>query len=295
MEDFEGLISSAFVFLILSIFAGSIFYRLFSFLFGAQFLRLTIFTRRKRLSKYDRMAIERIVSRYVTFYEPLSDAGKVKFLNRLIDHYTSKNFVGMHGQLITREVKVLVSAGVAQLTFGLRNSFLSHFSDYYIYPRRFRLNKNMPVMHGATHPGGSIHFNWVKVKYGYENSTDGINLVIHEFAHALVLQHRVGSLLDMEWGIFYEEWHRQTMRTLRKAKEIRLKHFRRDVLEMPTELFPVLVEEFFECPEEFIREFPQIYSGLAAILQLDPLNSANDYRTTENPYQKYAHVYIRSY
>lgn len=232
----------------------------------------------------ERKTIELIVNRRIPFYQKLSVSGKKKFIDRLSNHYSSKEFVGVKGQVITREIKTLVSAAAAQLTFGMSHSFLTHFDTYYIHSKPFKLYPKYPLMHGATVPSGELHFNWAKVEDGYEDYTDGINLAIHEFAHALVVQHRQGVIEELEWIGEYNYWFSKTQKELRKKDVSERKYFRRNILKTPTEMFPIIVEEFFERPEELKYNWPVIYQDMVELLNLDILNEKYDY----SPYRGFS-------
>ncbi len=253
-------------------------YKIFNFIFEDHVLGVTLWRRRKEVSKFDRAAIKTILKRKVPYFNALSIGGKEKFLNRVLNHYIGKEFISQEGQVITREVKTLISAGAAQLTFGLDFSFLRYFPEYHVYPRSFKLSKRHPRMYGATSPKGLIWFSWAHVEKGYEDYSDGVNLAIHEFAHALYLQHRQGMVWEADWLVIYENWMAFAHSKLRNASAQERKFFRRDIRKIPTELFPVMVEEFFERPNEFVRAFPDIYVGLVRLMNQDPRNAKLDYR-----------------
>ncbi len=70
----------------------------------------------------------------------------------------------------------------------------------------------------------------------------------------------------------------RTLKTLRDSSLKERKFFRRNIIEIPTELFPVMVEEFFERPQLFFDKFPSIYKGLVALLNQDPRRVKQDFR-----------------
>jgi Mlc titration factor MtfA (ptsG expression regulator) len=248
-----------------------------AFLFGNWLLSASLYFKSNKLKPIERKAIERIVRDKTPFYTLLSPHGRERFLRRMIQHYLTNDFVGVKGVAVTREMKILLSAAATELTFGLGHSILSHFQTYYFHKGPFKLSPRYPLMHGATIPNGELHFNWQKVRDGYDDYSDGVNLAIHEFAQALVLQHKQGVIWEMEWIGEYNEWFGKTRSRLKSLGQKR-KFFRRDVLKTPTEMFPVMVEEFFERPDEFSSQFPQLYNDMVSLLKLDPLNVRQDYR-----------------
>jgi len=236
----------------------------------------------------ERNGIERLVQKNIPYFKHLSPIGKAKFITRLTNHFLNKNFEGRKGQRITREIKTMISAAATQLTFGLNYSFLKHFDTYIIFPRKFQLNEHYPEMYGATVPNGTVYFSLKKLKEGYANYTDGINLGIHEFAHALVIQHKEGVLEEMGWNQEYDEWFKNAYRLIKKASKEDQAFFRRDVLQAPTEMFPILVEDFFERSGLFYLTFPGLYMSLVKLLNQNPRRKNSDYRpfTTWDVYFK---------
>lgn len=199
-------------------------------------------------------------------------------MNRVIDHFLHKDFNGRRGMIVSREMKTLISVGAVKLTFGLRYYILKHFYRIDIYSDKFRIRKDYPEMHGATIPSGIILFNWQMVKDGFLNNQSGVNLAIHEYAHALVVQHRQGVMLDSNWIGAYERWFALTVKELKKYRKEEERYFRRDLLKTPTEMFPVIVEEFFERPEALKVEFPVVYSETIKLLNQDPMRISHDYK-----------------
>mgnify|MGYP003692574915 CR=1 FL=1 len=277
LEDIESFFAAFLPILLLVSFFFLFVYKMANFLFGDQILHVLLFIKRKKLSRIERNGIERLVQKNIPYFKHLSPIGKAKFISRLTNHFVHKTFEGRKGERITRELKTMISASVVQLTFGLRYSFLNHFDTYLVFPREFQLTEDYPEMYGATLPNGTVIFSRRKLEEGYADYNDGINLGIHEFAHALVIQHKVGVLSEMDWQADYSEWEDFAYRSIKKSSQEKQKYFRRNVIETPTEMFPILVEEFFERPNEFFRVFPELFMSLVKLLNQNPQRINNDY------------------
>jgi Mlc titration factor MtfA (ptsG expression regulator) len=277
LEALESFLAEFLPLLLLISFFFLFVYKISHFLFGDQILHALLFIKRKKLSRMERNGIERLVQKNIPYFKHLSPIGKAKFISRLTNHFVHKNFEGRKGQRITREIKTMISASAVQLTFGLRYSFLNHFDTYIIFPRKFQLTEDYPEMYGATLPNGTVIFSLRKLEEGYADYKDGVNLGIHEFAHALVIQHKVGVLSEMDWHVDYDEWEDFAYKRIKGSNSEKRNHFRRDVVETPTEMFPILVEEFFERPDEFHSVFPGIYMSLVKLLNQNPRRTNFDY------------------
>jgi Mlc titration factor MtfA (ptsG expression regulator) len=115
---------------------------------------------------------------------------------------------------------------------------------------------------GEVNPGFRvIAFSWRGIAEGMKVPDDGINLLLHEFAHALWLEHKlVGhqyKVLDPHWVEQFEKYAEHEMANL-NANE---KHFfRKYAFENIEEFFAVAVENFSE-----------LYRILAHLFKQDPL------------------------
>jgi Mlc titration factor MtfA (ptsG expression regulator) len=117
-----------------------------------------------------------------------------------------------------------------------------------------------------------IVFSWRGIAEGMKILDDGINLLLHEFAHALWLEHKlVGhqyTVLDPQGIEQFEKYAEKEMANL-NANE---KHFfRKYAFENIEEFFAVAVENFFERTQQFHQEQPELYRILANLFKQDPL------------------------
>jgi Mlc titration factor MtfA (ptsG expression regulator) len=118
----------------------------------------------------------------------------------------------------------------------------------------------------------TIVFSWQGIIEGLQRGDDGLNLLLHEFAHALWLEHK---LMSNEYEVFnaelielLERWSEHQLNN----KNVQESHFfRRYAFENIEEFFAVAVENFFERSKEFKQALPELYYILVAIFKQDPL------------------------
>ena len=107
---------------------------------------------------------------------------------------------------------------------------------------------------------------------GLDRPDDGLNLMLHEFAHALWLEHKLMqhqyTVLNEELIGRFEELALLEMKALQADEQ---HFFRRYAFESMEEFFAVAVENFFERPEKFSIQLPHFYNLLVKILKQDPL------------------------
>lgn len=85
-------------------------------------------------------------------------------------------------------MKILVADSAVKLTFGLRIFIFEQFGKIFIFKSEFYSDYSHTKNKGETNPAGVIVFSWKDLVEGDLNESDGINLGLHEFAHALMLE-----------------------------------------------------------------------------------------------------------
>lgn len=205
------------------------------------------------------------------FYQKLPPQSKAEFLKRIAYFYQNKNFVARGGMQINERMKVLICAAAAQITFGLPRLQLPHFKDILIYPSSY-LNKRTGRTHmGEINTQGTMVFSWEHIEKGLSDPNDGYNLLLHELAHALR----------------FEDYYPNAERHFLRQEDVNMLHHLFKKMEAPIrnrsitflnkyassnfeEFFAVSIESFFERPEEFKRQIPDLYHCLCRLLNQDP-------------------------
>lgn len=233
---------------------------------------------KKLITETERARISNYLNNF-SYYLALSPEGKEKFVNRLFIFMHNKEFKGRSGLMVTEEMRVLISASAIQLTFGLENYRLESLQTIFIYPDTFHLSERSPEYKGAT-TAHSMYLSWKTFQEGYSKSDDNLNLGLHEMTHALKLTLYLGSRFDKLFAgrmEYWEELVRDTFETFSKTKTFLRSYSRAN----PEEFFATCVEAFFESPEKFKRELPEIFQLLTFLLNQDVLNKTRDYQIDE--------------
>ncbi|MEQ8711829.1 MAG: zinc-dependent peptidase [Cyclobacteriaceae bacterium] len=217
-----------------------------------------------------------ILKKYFTYYQYLSAEDRMRFERKLVRFLHTKQFVG-RGMQITDEVKVLISASAAQLTFGLPNVYLSHFSKVLVYPNDYYSTINNRYHKGEVNPRLKlIVLSWPSFVQGYIEHDSGKNLGLHEMAHALHLENRIAN---QEFGFFepmiFKAWHEQAHKEMKAIKLGQNQFLRAYASEDIYEFFAVAVEHFFERPKELLAAMPTTYQLLVKLLNQDPIELYN--------------------
>ncbi|MBI3510559.1 MAG: zinc-dependent peptidase [Bacteroidetes bacterium] len=215
-----------------------------------------------------------------SYYNKLSNEGKKKFFDRVLIHLSKNKVVGAEGYEPDDKIKIMISATAAQLTFHIDKDWLASFDTVELHPTIFRMNHNGPLMKGATTPNGIIRISVKDYLEGYRVGDDKLNVGLHEFAHALLIEYTASAedYSDIKKLVFPYE--------VIAAKEIELgpdsEHFlRKYAFTNKHEFFAVSVETFFEAPKDFFATHPELYIVLTKLLNQDPRNVTEDYRLQE--------------
>ncbi|MEW6468255.1 MAG: zinc-dependent peptidase [Bacteroidota bacterium] len=235
---------------------------------------------RATVTTYDVQRCHRYLKDFA-YYQGLSPGGRKKFIQRLFNIMVTKYFDGRDGLEVTEEMKVLISACIAQATFGLREYRLLHFSYIRVFPGIFYSRLIDRKLKGGTTTGGVIMLSWKDFVQGYRIGNDRFNLGLHEIAHALKVEIKYGEESDQAFAEYFRKWLHESYDVFERMNK-GARTFLRDYAGVNThEFFAVCVEHFFEVPADFKANLPHIYRHLCVLLNQDPLNTTKDYAVDE--------------
>lgn len=225
----------------------------------------------RKLSENELSTLEKLFP----YYRRLNPAHKSEFRKKLEIVLTTKEFIGRGGiEEVSSEMEVLIGATIVQVTFGWKKIRLLHFDKILIYPNAYYSRIQKTYHRGEVNPKlGVIVVSWRSFVEGLTNETDGINLGIHEIAHALKLENKIHNNGKMEFfkGKDWTHYQHLAEKEIEKIKTGRASVFRERAGENEHEFFAIALETFFERPAEFKAEVPELYQSLVNLLRQDPL------------------------
>jgi hypothetical protein len=182
---------------------------------------------------------------------------------------------------------VLISASAIQLTFGLNEYRLDHFSRIFVYPKAFYSKISKQYHKGETNLAGAIALSWSHFIEGYNKPNDKVNLGLHEMAHALRFDKFKSEDYDLFFNTYYDKWQTVAQEEFKRTRDHSSSFFREYGGANFNEFFAVCVEVFFESPAEFKKLHPEIYRHMSILLNQDPLTDFTmeekfNIRSTEN-------------
>lgn len=234
-------------------------------------LNLKVRSKIKKLNKEDINVLENLFP----YYTNLNPNHQKDFISRLEWFIAEKEFVP-RGDLktVTPEMKLLIGATAIMVTFGFKGVFLRHFNKILIYPNSYYSTINQQYHYGEVNPKlGMIVLSWEKFVEGFMHSQSGVNLGIHEMAHAMKLENQIhynresNFFNPRRWEVYAKEASHQQKRILKGESDF----FRASAGKNKHEFFAVALEVFFERSLEFSSYNPKLYKSLVYLLKQDPL------------------------
>ena len=216
-----------------------------------------------------------VLTTYFPYYQRLSPEFQKEFRERLILFMNNKSFYG-RGEFseISLEMKVLISATATKVLFGLPKSvILSHFDKILVYPDRYYSSHSLQYHNGEVNPKyGIIVIAWKEFIKGFSDPTDGWNVGIHEFAHALKIENKIKyngeyGFLTNSWWKKFAQYATDELQKIKAGESI----FRPQARQNIHEFFAVAVEAFFENTVAFKAYHPKMYECLVFLLKQDPM------------------------
>lgn len=225
---------------------------------------------RRKISSSERAILENTFP----YYQRLNQKHKDEFVKKLELVLTGKSFVGRSGlKVVTPEMKLLIGATIVMVTFGWNDLSLPHFSKILIYPDTYYSTISKQYHRGEVNPKhGIIVMSWSCFLNGMGNENDGINLGIHEVAHALKLENQIFYNGESEFfnPEVYDSFQKLSNTEIGKIKAGNLTVFRSSAGLDDDEFFAVALETFFEKPHEFFEYNPVLYGTLVRLMRQDP-------------------------
>lgn len=225
---------------------------------------------------------DQVIGMHIPYYAALSPAGKQHFVARAYQVQGEIRIEGREEFEVTEEVRILVCACIAQLTFGFDKPGLPIVKGVLIYPGVFysRLARNW--VKGLAMNNGVVFLSWPDFLKGYENSTSTYNLGLHEFTHMMKMQTDDVFTSDKRLNEHFETWEEIGQPVFTQIRNSGEHFFREYAGTNKSEFLSVCVENFFEVPAAFEKTLPTLYYHLCFLLNQDPQNAAGDYELTED-------------
>ena len=212
-----------------------------------------------------------ILNKRFPYYRVLSQLQKRKFTERLQVFIADKIFK-IHDTKGYKEMPVLISAAAIQLTFGLDKYILPNFKYIHVYPEEFLgVHPSIRVLEGNV-SGHAINLSWKHFLQGYEDTTDGQNVGLHELSHALYYQtFVVEENVDRNFRDTFDDFNNYGNKVFHQESQPENDLYSDYALKNFQEFWAESIEIFFEKPHQLKNKYPELYVALVDMLNQDPV------------------------
>lgn len=215
-----------------------------------------------------------ILEAKVAFYRRLDGEGRRRFEDDVRIFLGEYRITGLRGGSVSDDIRVLIGASAAMLTFGLPNWEWPRMRDIVVYPRAF--DEDYVAHHGTiagmVHAQGPILLSEEDLRLGFARPSDGHNVGLHELAHVMDFVDGTADGVPSahEW-VSTAPWVELVADRVRRVRSGRGREVLRSYAGTnEAELFAVAVEVFFEQPEKLRARDPELYTMLEEFFGFNP-------------------------
>jgi len=230
----------------------------------------------RRLTAGDRQRLAREVPLYARL--PADHREKLEGIMQVfLDEMSFEACGGL--EEVTELMRQVIAAQACMLLLESGYEDFGRLRSILVYPDAFTVRDDFGMEDmrlGESWDTGSVVLSWSGARAGGRNPEDGLNLVLHEFAHQIDQANGdADGLPILKRGSGVREWAESFGASYGELRE-RVERGKRTVLDdygasNPAEFFAVATETFFEKPRQLRREHPRVYRELREFYGLDPL------------------------
>jgi len=224
--------------------------------------------------------LEPPLMRHSLYYRSLGKARPL-FRRKVWEFIRQNEFVGREQLKIKISLKTIIAAHAVQLSFRLPEDAYSYYDKIILYKDYYLSTFTRKYHKGEVNPGLKVIVFSIRAIYeSIEKKDDGLNVLIHEFAHALWLEH---MLMHRQYRVFEPVRFDEVRAIIRQEMENHATDeshfFRRYAFANEAEFFAVATENLFERPAEFKASLPALHKAIFDLFDNQPypeLTRVND-------------------
>ena len=228
-----------------------------------------------------------ILEENVYLYRRMPPADRAELRRHVRVFLDEKEFEGCGGMKIDDTVRVTIAGHACILLLHRNTDYFPGLRVILVYPEAFIaddpevisphiiIEGGEEVRLGESWDRGHVVLSWEDVLYSARRGRDGHNVVLHEFAHQLDTEDGDadgapmldGSAESSRWAAVMGEHYEELRDAVARRRHTLLDEYGAT---NPAEFFAVATEFFFEKPQRFAREHPDLYDALSAYYRQDP-------------------------
>jgi Mlc titration factor MtfA (ptsG expression regulator) len=234
--------------------------------------------KRRPLRAFDKQW-QKLLEENVYYYSRLTAIEKQRFGTRVMQFLSEVKVTGVNLELKPLD-EALVAASATIPVFGFDEWEYAYLDEVLVYPSTFNMDfeyghgakdRNVMGMVGDGYMNGKMILSRNALHYGFKNTTDKHNTAIHEFVH--LLDKEDGSIDGLPEVLLSHQYSIPWLKMIHDKME-EINNDKSDIRNYggtsETEFFAVASEYFFERPDQFKRNHPELYAMMVQCFKQDP-------------------------
>ncbi len=207
--------------------------------------------------------LKAFLQRFFKYYRQLAAVHKLRFERRVSMFVIANEFIPKAMEAVPEDIKGLIGATVAQLTFGQEDYRLSKYERVVVYPHPFPSPQHQYIHSVESfEEDGVVLFSLEQLVPGITQPNKFYNIALHEYARIFVEVYPAHPYPTLDVS------HCPALEKISGFKMEIIKGF----LGLPkVELLPAAINFFFTFPEAFQQELPEFYAVFKSIFNQDPV------------------------
>jgi Mlc titration factor MtfA (ptsG expression regulator) len=216
------------------------------------------------------------------FMRELAPDERARLRETVILFLHDKSIRGASGLQIDDGMRLMIAAQACILVLNLDIDYFRGWVEVIVYPDEFIPNIEYTDDAGIVHVErearageawlqGPVILSWADVA----PATEGVNVVIHEFAHKLDMLNGdangfppLHAAMDRgRWAAAFTAAYADFCRQVDADEDVAIDPY---AAENPGEFFAVVSEAFFDLPQAVLDSYPQVYAQLKDFYRQDP-------------------------
>ena len=233
-------------------------------------------------SRIDETHWQRMLERY-PFLAGLSTEEVARLKEHVALFLHAKQIHGAGGLVLDDEMKLAIAVQACLVILNLPFDWYDGWVEVIVYPDEFVPKMEWEDEYGVVHESHEAHageawlqgpviLSWADVE---QTRGDGVNVVIHEFAHKLDMLNGEANgypplHADMErsrWTSVFAAAYGDFCARVDREAPVSIDPY---AAESPGEFFAVVSEAFFELPETVRDTYAEVYEQLVSFYRQDP-------------------------
>ena len=227
-----------------------------------------------------------VVEAGLPFLARLTPAQRASLRELTLGFVAAKEWHGAHGLQLTQEMQLTIALQACLPVLQLGLQWYDGWVGIIVYPGDFVIPRTVMDDDGVVHEfddtvlgeaweGGPVLLSW----FDQGDEVEGVNVVIHEFAHKLDMKNGVAdgmpplhaNMSTQRWRAAFAPAYDDFCQRVDGGEDTQLDPY---ATESPAEFFAVMSEAFFETPDLLYREYPLVYHQLALFYGQEPRGAA---------------------